>query len=291
MKNLKKIILLILPIILITGCSFTKDNLENATVYTTIYPVEYLTKYLYQDYAKIESIYPSDADILNYDPTEKQIKKYAKADLFIYNGLSNEKNIAKNLINKNRKLLIIDVSNGLTYTHGIKELWMSPNNYLMLAKNIKDSLKGELKSKIIKEYVDEKYNELAQKLSLMDAELRAIGKEASDKGTNTLIVSDDALKFLEGSNGYGFNIVSLDEESLTESSLNAIKNNFSKKTYTTIIVLDNNYTDNINSIIKEYNAKTINISSMSTLTENADSDYLATMQEFIDNIRNITIED
>lgn len=291
MKNLKKIILLILPIILITGCSFTKDNLENATVYTTIYPVEYLTKYLYQDYAKIESIYPSDADILNYDPTEKQIKKYAKADLFIYNGLSNEKNIAKNLINKNRKLLIIDVSNGLTYTHGIKELWMSPNNYLMLAKNIKDSLKGELKSKIIKEYVDEKYNELAQKLSLMDAELRAISKEAQDKGTNTLIVSDDALKFLEGSNGYGFNIVSLDEESLTESSLNAIKNNFSKKTYTTIIVLDNNYTDNINSIIKEYNAKTINISSMSTLTENADSDYLATMQEFIDNIRNITIED
>lgn len=291
MKNLKKIILLIIPIIIITGCSFTKDNLENATVYTTIYPVEYLTKYLYQDYAKIESIYPSDADILNYDPTEKQIKKYAKADLFIYNGLSNEKNIAKNLINKNRNLLIIDVSNGLTYTHGIKELWMSPNNYLMLAKNIKDSLKGELKSKIIKEYVDEKYNELAQKLSLMDAELRAISKEAQDKGTNTLIVSDDALKFLEGSNGYGFNIVSLDEESLTESSLNAIKNNFSKKTYTTIIVLDNNYTDNINSIIKEYNAKTINISSMSTLTENADSDYLAAMQEFIDNIRNITIED
>lgn len=288
MKNFIKIIILILPVIILTGCSFTKDNLENATVYTTIYPIKYLTEYLYKDHATIESIYPSDADILNYEPTEKQIKKYAKADLFIYNGLSNEKNIAKNLINKNRDLLIIDVSNGLTYTHGIKELWMSPNNYLMLAKNIKDYLKTYLKSKVIKEYVDEKYNDLAQKLSIMDAELRAIGKEAQDKGTNTLVVSDDVLKFLEGSNGYGFNIVSLDEESLSESTLNSIKNNFSKKTYNTIIVLDNNYTENINSIIKEYNVKTINVSSMLTLGENTDGDYLTVMQEFIDNIRNLT---
>ena len=48
------------------------------------------------------------------------------------------KTIAKNLINKNKNLLIIDVSNGLSYKNGVKELWMSPNNYLMLAKNIKD---------------------------------------------------------------------------------------------------------------------------------------------------------
>ena len=135
---MKKIFLLILSLFLLTGCSLKKDNLENATIYTTIYPIKYLTEFMYKDYSTIESIYPAGADVTTYELTDKQIKNYAKGDLFIYNGLSNEKTITKNLINKNRNLLIIDVSNGLSYTYGIKELWMSPNNYLMLAKNIKD---------------------------------------------------------------------------------------------------------------------------------------------------------
>lgn len=280
----KKLLGLALCLLLLSGCSLNKDNLENAQIYTTIYPIKYLTEFLYKDYATIESIYPSGADVLDYELTDKQIKKYSKADLFIYNGLSNEKNITKNLINKNKNLLIIDVSNGLSYTYGVKELWMSPNNYLMLAKNIKDYLKEYLKSKIIIQYVDEKYEELSEILSLKDADLRSIGKEASSKGNNTLVVSDNTFKFLEN---YGFNIVSLDEETLTESSLNAIQSNFKKKQYSTIFVLDNNYTDNINDLIKKYGAKTIDIKSMINIDSTNTDDYLAVMQEFIDNIRNV----
>lgn len=280
----KKLLGLALCLLLLSGCSLNKDNLENAQVYTTIYPIKYLTEFLYKDYATIESIYPSGADVLDYELTHKQIKKYSKADLFIYNGLSNEKNITKNLINKNKNLLIIDVSNGLSYTYGVKELWMSPNNYLMLAKNIKDYLKEYLKSKIIIQYVDEKYEELSEILSLKDADLRSIGKEASSKGNNTLVVSDNTFKFLEN---YGFNIVSLDEETLTESSLNAIQSNFKKKQYSTIFVLDNNYTDNINDLVKKYGAKTIDVKSMINIDSNNTDDYLTVMQEFIDNIRNV----
>ena len=283
---MKKIFLLILSLFLLTGCSLKKDNLENATIYTTIYPIKYLTEFTYKDYSTIESIYPAGADVTTYELTDKQIKNYAKGDLFIYNGLSNEKTITKNLINKNRNLLIIDVSNGLSYTYGIKELWMSPNNYLMLAKNIKDYLKEYLESKIISEYVDKKYNDLSEILSIKDADLRAIGKEAQSKGTNTLVVSDNTFKFLEN---YGFNIVSLDEETLTEGTLNSIKNNFKKETYTTIFVLDNNYTDNINSIVNDYKAKTIDVKSMINVDSNNNDDYLTVMQNFIDNIRNFCI--
>ena len=282
----KKILLLILGLVLVTGCSLRKDNLENATIYTTIYPITYLTEFMYKDYGVIESIYPAGADVLNYDLTDKQIKKYAKADLFIYNGLSNEKTITKNLINKNRNLLIIDVSNGLSYKCGIKELWMSPNNYLMLAKNIKDYLKEYLESKIISDYVENKYQELSEILSVKDADLRAIGKEAQNNGKNTLVVSDNVFKFLEN---YGFNIISLDEDTLTEGLLNSVKNNFKKGTYSTIFVLDNNYTDNINSIVNDYKAKTIDVKSMTNIETNNTDDYLTVMQEFIDNIENICI--
>lgn len=283
---MKKIGLLIICMIMLTGCSLKKDSLEDATIYTTIYPIKYLTEFMYKNYSTVESIYPAGADITTYELTDKQIKKYAKGDLFIYNGLSNEKTITKNLINKNRNLLIIDASSGLSYTYGIKELWMSPNNYLMLAKNIRDYLKEYLESKIIAEYVDEKYNELSEILSLKDADLRAIGKEAQSKGTNTLVVSDDALKFLEN---YGFNIVSLDEENLTEGTLNSIKNNFKKGTYTTIFVLDNNYTDNINSIVNDYKANAIDVKSMINIESDNSDDYLEIMQNFIDNIRNLCI--
>lgn len=284
--KLKKIILMLIPLMFLTGCNLKKDNLESATIYTTIYPIKYLTEFLYKDYATIESIYPSGADVVSYELTSKQIKKYAKADLFIYNGLSNEKTITKNLINKNKNLLIIDVSNGLSYTYGVKELWMSPNNYLMLAKNIKDYLKEYLDSKIIANYVNQKYEDLAEILSLKDAELRSIGKEAKEKGTNTIVVSDNVFKFLEN---YDFNVVSLDEETLTEGTLNSIRNNFKKENYNTILVLDNNYTDNINSIINDYKAKAIDVKSMINVDSDNTDDYLTVMQDLIDNIRNICL--
>lgn len=277
---------MLIPLMFLTGCNLKKDNLESATIYTTIYPIKYLTEFLYKDYATIESIYPSGADVVSYELTSKQIKKYAKADLFIYNGLSNEKTITKNLINKNKNLLIIDVSNGLSYTYGVKELWMSPNNYLMLAKNIKDYLKEYLDSKIIVNYVDQKYEDLAEILSLKDAELRSIGKEAKEKGTNTIVVSDNVFKFLEN---YDFHVVSLDEETLTEGTLNSIRNNFKKENYNTILVLDNNYTDNINSIIKDYKAKAIDVKSMINVDSDNTDDYLTVMQDLIDNIRNICL--
>ena len=215
------------------------------------------------------------------------MNEYAKSDLFIYNGLGNEKNIAKDMININDNLLIIDVSNGLNYTYGIEELWMSPNNYLMLAKNIKDYLIEYLESTTIIDYVENKYDELAEILSLKDADLRAIGKEARENGTNTLIVSNDVFKYLEN---YGFEIISLDEATVTESTLNSIRDEFDEGTYDTIIVLDNNYTDNIKSIIEESEANTINVSSMSSFIEGS-NDYVTNMQRFIDDVRNLTLTD
>ena len=285
MNIIKKIFLLGLSIFLTTGCSLTKDSLEDAQIYTTVYPIEYLANFLYSDYSTVESIYPNGADIQNYKLTEKQIKKYAKGDLFIYNGLSNEKTITKDLINKNDNLLIIDVSNGLNYTYDIEELWMSPNNYLMLAKNIKDYLIEYLSSKSIIDYVEQKYDELSEILSLKDADLRAIGKEAKEKGKNTLIVNDNVFKFLEN---YGFEIISLDESTLSESTLNLVKNYFEKDEFDTIFILDNNYTDNINNLIDEYEIKKIDINSMTVFNEN-DNDYLTEMQQFIDEIRNLCL--
>ncbi|MBE6140577.1 MAG: zinc ABC transporter substrate-binding protein [Firmicutes bacterium] len=284
---MKKILLLCLAIFLTTGCSLQKDDLENATIYTTVYPIEYLINTLYKDYSTVSSIYPTGADIKNYELTKKQIKKYADAHLFIYNGLSNEKNITKNLINENKNLLIIDVSYGLSYTYGIEELWMSPNNYLMLAKNIRDHLTEYLDSKLIIESVNEKYNSFAETISLMDADLRAIGKEATKKDTNTLVVTNDIFKFLTN---YGFNIISLDQDTLSEATLSNMIKGFQKETYNSIIISDNEVPEEIAKVIEKDKITKIHISTM-IQNPNIEEDYIIQMQRFIDNIRNLVLSD
>ncbi len=284
---MKKILLLIIGLFLVSGCTLVNDDLEGAHIYTTVYPIKYLTKVLYGNHSTIDSIYPSGADINTYELTKKQIKDYSKADLFIYNGLSNEKNITKNMINSNKNLLIIDVSNGLNYEFDIRELWMKPNNFLMLAKNIKDNLNEYLESKYIIEEIDENYKKLSETLSLMDADLRSIGKEASNNGTNTLVVTDDLFNYLKT---YGFNIISLDADSATESTINSVNSAFAKKTYTGIITLDNAIDENVKKMIDDNKLEVINISSMVNDSE-TENDYIEIMQTFIDSLRNLTVKD
>ena len=283
MKNSKGLLFIIgiLIILFTSSCSIKKDDLENATIYTTISPINYLTKYLYNGYGNISSIYPEDCDVENYKLTDKQLNNYAKADLFIYNGLSKEKELAKKLINKNKKMLIIDVSYGLTLQNDSSELWLSPNNYLMLAKNIKDNLIEYLTSKIIIEEIEKNYKDFEENISIMDALLHSYGSSASESNKNIIITSNNTFKFL---NNYGFNVISLEEPAnLKDNKLNAIKNNFSSEKYKYILTLK---TDQNNEVIKEltdnYNAKLIIIDPLIITLQD---DYFNIMTDLIENIK------
>ena len=57
----------------LTGC-FKSDSYEGINIYTTLYPIEYITKTLYGEYATINSIYPNGVDIENYTITNKKLK-------------------------------------------------------------------------------------------------------------------------------------------------------------------------------------------------------------------------
>lgn len=285
MKNIKLgfVALCMLLIIFATSCSIKKDDLEGATIYTTVYPINYLTQYLYKDYGDISSIYPKDCDLTKYKMTKKQIKEYSSSDLFIYNGLTNEKDIAKTLLNKNKNLLIIDVTYGLSLSNDSTELWLSPNNFLMLAKNIKDNLQEYLTSKYIIDEIENNYEEFEEKISLMDASLHSIGKEAVENDKNIIVVSNNTFKYLEK---YGFEIISLqDEANLKENKLNNIKNNFKNKKYKYILVAD---TDNNNEVVQDlitnYEASSITVD---TLTLSLNEDYFDIMTKYIENIKKI----
>ena len=280
-------LLSIITILFTTGC-LDNDNLEGSNITTTVYPVEYLITRLYGEHSNISSIYPNGTDITEYKLTSKKLNDYSEnTTLFIYNGLSDEKEIAKTLINKNKKIQIIDVSYGLKYKYGIEELWLNPNNYLMLANTIKTDLEELSSSKYAAEEIEKHFAKLEEDLTTLDAELRNIAKTAIRNGNETIVVAYDTFGFLET---YGFNVINISSENNITTN---IKNKFKNKTYKYIFVADKNkVSDSIKDIVDNYGAELIELNTMSTLTDkqrtNKDN-YLTIMSEIITKISNVVL--
>lgn len=283
MKKVKILMMLACILLATTACNNKKS--DGLKVLTTTYPISFLTEQIYGN-GLILSVYPDGADIENYNLTSKQEKQYSKNDIFIYNGLSKEQEIAKNLINNNRKLHIIDVAYGLKYNNGVEELWLSPNYYLMLAKTIKDNLQDFVSSKYAKDELEKKYQDLAEKLSVMDAELRTIAKSAKDLNKHTIVASSNMFKYL---NSYGFNVISLEE-----SNLNTLKGSFQNKTYTTLFMKDTEQQTEAITTLEKSGAKIVTVKTMQTLkTEEKENNetYFTIMNEYMENIKNATLGD
>ena len=277
--------IMLIGILFFTGGCFDWNNLDNATIYTTVYPIEYLVESLYSNYKSSSSIYPNGTDVTNYTLTDKQIEDFSKGTLFVYNGITNEKQIAKSLINNNKKMKIIDVAQGLKYINGVEELWLSPSNYLMLATNFKNNLEKLVGSKYTNEEIENKYKELEETLSIMDAEIRKIANTAKEANNNTLVVTKKVFKFLEN---YGFNIICLEDYEENSANLNTLKNNFKNGTYKYLFKRnDEEENDIILDLKNNCNAKILDINMMNTQAD-ANSTYLSIMNEFVTDLRNAT---
>ncbi len=281
---MKKILLIIsLIFILITSGCIKRDDLEDITIYTTIYPVQYVTERLYGYNSEVLSIYPDGVNPKKYTLTKKQIKDYSKSAIFVYNGLSDEKNIARDFINNNKNIKIIDVSQGININNDVEELWLNPTDYLMLTQNIKNSLKEYISNKYIKEEIDKNYGEVKIDISEIDAELKRIAENAT---STTIVISNNSLKFLEK---YGFNIISLDEDTVDKSTVSKVKNLMNNGSINYIITLDNETTsDTVKNLISTGKVKEATIKTIATLTDeqrkNKDT-YMTIMNENVELIK------
>ena len=280
---MKKFLLLILMCFVLTGC-FEEANFSDDITYVTIYPVEYIADYLYSDYSEIESIYPNGINIKDYSLTEKQKSNYSKGNKFIYNGISNEVDLAVEFLNKNKDLEIIDSMKSMAYKYGMEELWLDPSQYLMMARNIKESLIDYENNIYTKESIEENYNELKIAISEIDVNLTMIGKNAS---YNNIIVANEVLKFLEK---YNVNVVSLDEN-----------NSEYEKNYKTALTLASDedilylykiknfeLSDSLNSLVNTYDLEVIEIDTMTNLTEEQrknGENYITIMNDNIDKLK------
>lgn len=260
---------------MISGCK--KNSMDDISIYTTTYPIEYITYELYGENSNVSSIYPNEI----IDLSDKLIKDYSNTDLFVYNGLSTEKNYAVKMLNNNKNLMIVDATMGMEYENGIEELWLNPSNFLMLCLNIKNGMKEYIDNSVLRKQIDTNYDKLKLSISELDAEIKLLVENADD---NNILVSNNSLKFLEK---YNVNVLSVaNDKSLTEEVINEVKRQIEKKNISYIIMFNNDVlTDEVEELLQKNNIEKLYFDSLSTLSinnKNLGKDYISIMNENLD---------
>lgn len=284
MKKIVEVIVLGIMISLLTGC-LKRDNFEDVNIYTTVYPIEYITEKLYGEHSEIFSIYPNGVDIDEYKLTDKQKQDYSKTNLFIFNGLSDERNYVSDFFKFNKKLKIIDTATSMEINYKTEELWLDPSNFLMLAQNIRYGLKQYINNHYLKNEIDENFEQLKEDVSRLDADMYDISRNT----TNSIIVaSSDLFKYLEK---YNIEVISLEEnENLTEKTIARVIDLIdNQKIHCIFMKQGEKQNDTIKKIIDETSVDVVYFHSLSNLTgeeRNAKKDYLTIMNDNIELLRN-----
>lgn len=278
MKKLKY--LLLGMVLLLTGC-FNNDSMDDIKITTTIYPIEYIVNTLYSEHSTINSLYPHDTEVKDFKITKVLLKQYGNTDLYIFNGLTEEKDNIKDLRKQNSNLKIIDVTSNMDYNYSIEELWLDPNNLLTMANNIKKGFNEYIKSAYLKDEINKNYEQLKIELTNLDGKYYSSVKKAT---TKTIIVTDDAFKFLEK---YGLNVISIDPDTSKDKDLELARaeleyNNF---IFTKYKEEDN---DNILSVINEDTQK-IELYTLTNLSDvNIDvEDYITLLNQNLENLKQV----
>lgn len=281
---MKKIFLLCLIPFLLSGC-IKRDSMEDITIYTTNYATEYITNYLYGTHSLVKSIYPDGVIIDEYTLTDTQIEEYSSNDLFIFNGLSNEKDYILPMLKHNRKLKIIDTSYSMEFDYINDELWLNPSNFLMLAQNIKNGLDEYINNQYLKNDILKKYEELKVNVSNMDAKIYLTVNRCDSKN---IVVANSGFNFLSK---YGINVYSIDDrETIPSKTLEDVKNLMKSGEIKYIII--NEYdieTELVKELVNTYNVKIVRFNSLSNINEDDrknKKDYISLMNENIDIINN-----
>lgn len=279
MKKIK-LLFVILGVILLSGCNITKDSMEEIEIYTTLYPIKYLINSLYGTNGTINSIYPSGVDVNDFELSDKKLKEYSKTDLFVFNSLDRDRDIAVKMINENKNLKVIDVSMGMTYDNNIEELWLNPYNYLMMAENTKNGLLEYVSNPYLISNtegtgIEDKYEVLKYDLSRLDADIKESISLAKYK---TVVVDSNLFKYLEK---YNLNVISLEEnEELNENTIDEVKKLIRNGNIKYIYSAGSETNNTCKNLINTYNLELVTINTMNSIDggiTNSNENYITIM--------------
>ena len=268
----------------LTGC-LKRDTMEDISIYTTNYPTYYIVNRLYGKFSDVKSIYPNGSNINDYSLTSKQINDYSKADLFVFNGLSNEKKYVTRMRKENKNLKIIDTTLYMEFTHDMSELWLDPSNFLMMAQNVKSGLKEYIDSYYLNSKISSNYEKLKIEASNLDAKIKDIVSNADNK---VIVTSNNLFKYLEK---YGLTVYVLDEnDSNINITLNEVRKLIKDGSVKYVFIKnDEDENNTIKNLVSSYGItvqKWHTLSNISEIEASENQNYFSIMNDNLELLKN-----
>lgn len=284
---MKKYIIIIIALLLVTGCG---SETKNAEIYTTIYPITYITDELIGDEIVVKSILPNNVDIHDFELKPSDLTNISNSKLFIdlgYNIVFDTSEIKKS-IGTETTFLSLDkyLDETATTTSSGNEnvhIWLDPINMISMSSIIKDELIGLYPS--LEKEINENYNDLVSDLNELDIEyVNAL----SNVSINTIITTHDAFSHLDK---YGVSALSIYDESHssepTQQELNTIIDTMNEKAIKYVVVENQNELSNVSVILNETNSSTVILYDLSASPINNDDDYIDVMEDNLITLRKI----
>ncbi|HAM81800.1 metal ABC transporter solute-binding protein, Zn/Mn family [Ornithinibacillus bavariensis] len=288
MKPLSSYISIIMIIILLSGCSSSsQDDIskEKLSIYTSIYPIQFLVERIGGDTVVTKTIFPPGVEAHSYEPTAKDMVSIAKSDAFIYMGGGMEgfsETIASALESEQVELIPLSANEELfehsqrTEIHGAREeehnhhdhnphLWLDPIRMIRMGQSVKDVL---IELNPDKRTIYEKnFNYLSIELKLLDKKFK---ETLQNKTKREILVSHAAYNYWEERYGIiqiPINGITSSEEPSQKDLVTIIKE--ADKSNLHYVLFEQNTINSVSAIIqKEIRAQAFVLHNLEVLTEN-----------------------
>ena len=317
-KLLLSVFLMVAALLTACGNSDTSEDQANSddklTVYTTVYPLQFLAKEIGGEYADVETVYPPGANEHTFEPSQKDIVSMAESDLFLYIGYNLEGfvNNAKSILEKEGVPVIAvgelateghehaeaeetnhdhateeDSTDEHNHDHGDVDphVWLDPHTMIHMAEAVKDELSTLMPEQ--QEYFEQNYDEMKTKLENLDQEF---AKTIENSPKKKIIVSHSAY-------GYWEDLYGLEQIAVTglsnssEPSQKELQNimKVAEENNIKYVIFEQNIDSKLTTIIQdEIGAKALTLHNLSVLTDKdiaENKDYFSIMQDNLETLK------
>jgi len=171
-------------------------------IVTTFAPVTSLTKNVAGDAASVEQLLPEGAEPHDFALSPGDLKKLAKADIVVENGLGLEEWVDGAL--KSSRATRVVASEGIATDDGNPHVWLDPVLAIRQVENIRKALAERDPSRA--EVFNRNAAAFTERLKQLDQEIRATADQLPDK---RLLTAHDAFHYF--AKRYGFRVVGVFE--------------------------------------------------------------------------------
>lgn len=192
-KKSSLLIFIVLIVFIISGCK--RDYKKENVIYTSLYPVKYITDEIVKDKFEVRYVGQSNMDVHNFELSAKEVADISDAKALVINGFGLESwldTISKSiediyLIDSSKSVKPI-IKDEISYD---PHIWLSPKNYIIQAKNIYENIVKLDEGN--KDFYKENYINLIEKLEKLDENYE---KELEKFKGDKLIVAHEAFGYL-----------------------------------------------------------------------------------------------